>query len=124
MPPRRFHNAARSYSVRNSAQFAAVEFLSLESRRLMHVDPNNPNHVDELPDDLGVFPVITADPTTGSGGAPGGATASSPLSAVPALSSRPPASAKIYLDFTGDTTNTWGSYRPGATPAYDTDGDS
>ena len=32
----------------------------------MHVDPNNPNHVDELPDDLGVFPVITANPTTGN----------------------------------------------------------
>ena len=115
----------RSRSVRNSARLAAVEFLSLESRRLMHVDPNDPNHVDELPNDLGTFPIITADPTTGSGGTTGsGVAASSPLSAVPALSSRPSAYAKIYLDFTGDTTSTWGSYHPGTTPAYDTDGDA
>ncbi len=31
--------------------------------------------------------------------------------------------AKIYLDFVGDTTATYGSYTPGTTPAYDIDGD-
>jgi hypothetical protein len=48
----------------------------------------------------------------------------SPLSAIPALDSRASAAAKIYLDFNGDTSATWGSYRPGTTPAYDTDGDA
>src|ERR1043166_5539561 len=31
--------------------------------------------------------------------------------------------AKIYLDFDGDTTATYGNYTPGTTPAYDIDGD-
>lgn len=42
---------------------------------------------------------------------------------VPAYSSRPGAAAKLYLDFDGDVTNSWGSYSPGTTPAYDIDGD-
>jgi hypothetical protein len=46
-----------------------------------------------------------------------------PLSDVPQESSRPGAPATIYLDFTGDTSTTWGGLVPGTTPAYDTDGD-
>lgn len=46
-----------------------------------------------------------------------------PLSDCPQLSSNPGAPATIYLDFTGDTTSAWGTYAPGTTPAYDTDGD-
>lgn len=43
---------------------------------------------------------------------------------VPAMSSRPSATAKIYLDFNGDIARQWGSYSVPATPAYDTDGDA
>jgi len=46
-----------------------------------------------------------------------------PLS-VPALSSRPGARAKLYLDFDGDFSTSWGSYSPGTTPAYTTDADA
>jgi hypothetical protein len=105
-----------------NARRSPSALISLERRILMHVDPNDPTHHDELPDDLGVYPVITAGTTTGDGSTtPAASTV--PLSSVPALSSRPAATAKLYLDFTGDTTNIWGSYRPGTTPAYDTDGD-
>ena len=43
---------------------------------------------------------------------------------VPALSSLPSARVKLFLDFDGDVTNRWGSYSPGATPAYDQDGNA
>jgi hypothetical protein len=52
---------------------------------------------------------------------------------VPAYSSRPAASVKLFLDFDGDFTAEWGQlsgnidaprYHPGATPAYDLDGDT
>lgn len=46
------------------------------------------------------------------------------LSAVPALSSRPGATQKLYLDFDGDYTATWGTYHPNSTPAYDSDGNA
>lgn len=42
---------------------------------------------------------------------------------VPSYSSRPTASAKLYLDFDGDYASIWGAYSPGTTPAYDNDGD-
>jgi hypothetical protein len=45
------------------------------------------------------------------------------LGSIPAYNSYPGASATLYLDFDGDVTPTWGSYHPGTTPAYDTDGD-
>jgi hypothetical protein len=50
-------------------------------------------------------------------------TRSSESLSVPALSSRPTATAKLYLDFDGDFTASWGPYVPGTTPAYDTDDD-
>ena len=105
-----------------------MQMGGLERRVMMHVDPNNPTHVDELPDDLGVFPVINSDlihagvPSSSVAGS--AASASLPFSAVPAMESNPTAAAKLYLDFTGDTTSSWGSFRPGTTPAYDTDGDA
>src|SRR5258708_26098028 len=49
--------------------------------------------------------------------------AGSALSSIPALSSRPSASAKIYLDFDGASAQSWGSYNVTTTPAYDQDGD-
>ncbi|HRK30764.1 MAG TPA: hypothetical protein PLD59_06765 [Tepidisphaeraceae bacterium] len=48
--------------------------------------------------------------------------AGGPLS-VPVLSSRPSARAKLYLDFDGDFTSSWGTLSPGATPAYSLDND-
>src|SRR5262245_33974681 len=41
---------------------------------------------------------------------------------VPQLSSRPGASATLYLDFNGHTESRWGGYSNVSTPAYDTDG--
>ena len=78
--------------------------------------------VDELvlPD---VLPAVEASGTDGSAAASPQA-ANVPLSSVPQLNSLPSASAKIYLNFTGDVTSSWGSYTPGFTPAYDTDGDA
>src|SRR5689334_2216724 len=42
---------------------------------------------------------------------------------APIYHSLPSATAKLYLDFTGDVNNNWGGYTPGVTPAYDIDGD-
>lgn len=45
---------------------------------------------------------------------------------VPVFNSNPGAKATLFLDFDGDTTATWdtgGSYHPGTTPAFDSDGD-
>lgn len=119
---RRFSNFSRSRSKRTWPTPGTVELIGLERRIMMHVDPNDPTHVDELPDDLGVFPAIQATAT--SVGTTAAASATVPLTSVPVLDSNAAASTKIYLDFTGDTTSTWGSYRPGTTPAYDTDGDA
>src|SRR5258706_15649576 len=58
------------------------------------------------------------------GGTTTGSTLSAPLTEVTVLINNAAAAAKIYLDFTGDNTSTWGSYHPGVTPAYDTDGDA
>ena len=50
------------------------------------------------------------------------ALAASTPTGVPALSSNPSASVKLYIDFDGDYTSSWGAYSPGQTPAYDMDG--
>lgn len=69
------------------------------------------------------MPLAGAAEGSPSGGtAAAGAAATYPLNSIPALHSRPGAFAKLYLDFDGDTTATWGTYSPGTTPAYDTDG--
>ncbi len=87
----------------------------LEARLLMHA-----SHV--LPDVDFDYPVMNADATTVAPTT--SATATYPLSAIPVLNSRPGAADKLYLDFDGDTTSTWGTYRPGTTPAYDQYGDA
>jgi hypothetical protein len=103
--------------------------MLLEARLLLCADGD-----ELLPSDLGTYPVIegptivapgkTATATGATSTATGSvAAATSPLSAIPVLNSRPNATAKLYLDFDGDTTQNWGSYRPGTTPAYDQDGD-
>jgi len=43
---------------------------------------------------------------------------------APALNSRPGAFAKLFLDFDGDFTASWGSSSPGTTPPYSIDGDT
>ena len=58
-----------------------------------------------------------------SGAASGPALAGSPLSSLPQLSSNSGATAKLFLDFNGSTTATWGSYSNIVTKVYDTDGD-
>jgi hypothetical protein len=47
-----------------------------------------------------------------------------PLSSLPVLNSVPSATAKLFLDFNGSTTGTWGSYSNVSTPVYDQDGDA
>src|SRR6266536_2649192 len=106
---------------------AAFEVVGLERRLLMCVDAlgHDDGGLDELPSDLGTYPAIHEQATVTADGATTGsattAAAGASLSGVPALSSHPTAYAKLYLDFDGDTTSTWGSYSPGTTPAYDTD---
>jgi hypothetical protein len=101
--------------------------LPLEARRLFCADPAH----DHFAEALGTFPVIDAAstemslPISGGGVAIAAAAsvATSPLDSIPALDSRPIASAKLFLDFDGDVTPIWGDSRPGVTPAYDQDGD-
>src|SRR5262245_15905540 len=42
---------------------------------------------------------------------------------VPVLSSNPSATAKLYLDFDGDSGGAWNSFNVSAVPAYGTDSD-
>jgi hypothetical protein len=52
----------------------------------------------------------------------GGFSSSLPEGTLPLLSSRPGATAKLFLDFDGHFQATWGSWSNATTPAYDTDG--
>ncbi len=47
-----------------------------------------------------------------------------PEESLPLLSSRPNATAKLFLDFNGNLQASWGSYLNVSTPAYDTDGNT
>jgi len=60
-------------------------------------------------------------PDAGSGDS-GGAVASLPEGTLPLLSSRPGATAKLFLDFNGNFQASWGGWSNVNTPAYDTDG--
>ena len=73
---------------------------------------------------LGTYPatpVVTSAQATNAQVASAEVAAVQPLTAIPELNSRPAATAKLYLDFDGDVTPTWGTNAPGTTPAYDTD---
>src|SRR5687767_8676867 len=105
---------------RTSSQ-RSFQIASLERRLLMCVEHLHGH----LPEDLGTFGVeldvphnadTLTDPSATSG------LAAAPLTAIPALSSRPGAPAKLFLDFDGDVTSTWGQFAPGTTSAYDQDG--
>src|SRR3712207_6232654 len=98
----------------------AVKFVldSLESRLLMCSD----HGVGRMGIEIGSFPALQQEPAAASLTLePSVVAAPVPVSTPPALNSKPGAHAKLYLDFNGDTTSTWGSYRPGTTPAFDTD---
>jgi hypothetical protein len=56
--------------------------------------------------------------------APNMSSVTHPLSDVPALSSLPGASASLYLNFTGDSTQSYGRWGYITTPAFDQDGDA
>src|SRR5205814_9975265 len=66
---------------------------------------------------------VATDPTAGPPTA-SGATSPATAGAVPVLHSNSSATAKLYLDFRGSSDPTWGSYNPGATPAYSQDADT
>ena len=69
----------------------------------------------------GLNSLAAAETVTGTGG--GLALAGSPLSSLPQLSSNPNATAKLYLDFNGNTQASWGGYTNVVTKVFDTDGD-
>ncbi|HYE19358.1 MAG TPA: fibronectin type III domain-containing protein [Tepidisphaeraceae bacterium] len=94
----------------------------LEVRRLLSGSGLCINEPWELHTDLPVLEAAAATTTLSTPTAKPAAVF--PLTAIPALSSRPGAPAKLYLDFNGDSTAAWGSYRPGTTPAYDIDGNA
>ena len=62
--------------------------------------------------------VQESEPVGGSEGSGG----ELPEESLPLLSSRPNATAKLFLDFNGNLQATWGSYLNVSTPSYDTDG--
>ncbi|HEY7115245.1 MAG TPA: fibronectin type III domain-containing protein [Tepidisphaeraceae bacterium] len=111
---------------RQLAEATRVEIAELEARVLFHASPIPGWEL--IVDDDGGIELPPADPslvqTQDAGGGTGATGASVPLASVPLLSSRPSASAKIYLDFLGDVAQTWGSYNVPATPAYSQDADT
>ena len=84
----------------------------LEPRRLMHFDPNDPDHFDPVP----LTPVGTSaqlSPHVGPFVAAGAS------NSIPALNSDPDATAQLYLDFNGYASTSWAGKTTGVTPAYD-----
>jgi hypothetical protein len=109
-----------------------MEFAMLEPRMLFCA--LHDGGLDDLPANLGTFPAIHNDLDTDYPGAAGtagdttgtvsGTTVPVSIGAVPVLNSNSSATAKLYLDFTGSSDPTWGSYNPGTTPAYSQDADT
>lgn len=88
----------------------------LESRILMHFDPDDPDHFDPVP----LSPVKTATKLSPHVGPFKSATATA---SIPALNSDADATAQLFLDFNGAPATSWGNMTSAITPAYDTDGD-
>lgn len=119
---------------RGRIQRTGLRLEALEARMLMTANGADPSQftlshgsgVCHCPvctgEGLDQIPAYEAAATVG-GYATAGYAASSPLAALPALSSRPTATAKIYLDFNGHTEAVWGEFRNVVTPVYDVDGD-
>ena len=100
---------------------SSFQIVALERRLLMCAEHLQQSH---LPADLGIFPVqmdVPAGADVAAAVSMDGLAVSASLP-LTALSSRPGATAKLYLDFNGDVSASWGELRPGTTPAYDQDG--
>src|SRR6266566_4667930 len=121
-PMKKITHSRRRLSRNSNTTRRSLELAALEPRMLLSavVSSCDVSHkVDTLPA-LVVdtdFPGMPADPTTGTPTTPSGA-------AVPVLHSDSGAAAKLYLDFSGSSDPTWGSYNPGTTPAYSQDSDT
>jgi Ca2+-binding RTX toxin-like protein len=91
-----------------AARTAGELITQLEPRRLLSDVP------------IGISPVVDT-PGVRFVDTPGGLR----YSTVPALSSKPKATKKLYIDFDGDTTPQWTgvNFQPGTTPAFDANGD-
>jgi Metallo-peptidase family M12B Reprolysin-like len=108
-PPSR--RAKKSHTA--TRMFARLGLEALEQRRLLHAGHEDEDMDPQVFELLGAVPEPPpADP----------AATTSPLSSIPALSSLPNATAKLYLDFDGYFESIWGSYSSITTPAYDQDG--
>lgn len=95
---------------------AAAGIERLESRTLMHFDPDH-DHFDPVP----LAPVIDGtklSPHTGP------FKDVDEMGTIPALNSNEDATAQLYLDFDGSSSMSWAGKTTGLTPAYDTDGDA
>src|SRR2546430_9638540 len=110
----------------------SMELAMLEPRMLFCA--LHDGGLDDLPTNLGTFPAIHAEvdtdypgdaaDTTGATATVSGATVPVSIGAVPVRHSNSSATAKLYLDFSGSSDPTWGSYSPGTTPAYSQDADT
>jgi len=99
---------------------AAFDLAALETRLLYCVDGG-------LGTDFGTYPMIMGPSLLMSGSTTSTGTVAGAVGVsggVPALSSNPSATAKLYIDFNGAAAQSWGSFSVPATPAYDQDGDA
>lgn len=93
---------------------AILEYL--EARVLQHAGDDHDHEVEP--------PVPYLDPNLSLQATFQPATAGSPLSSLPQLSSRSGAHAKLYLDFNGAAAEHWGSYNTTTTRAFTLDSDA
>ncbi|MCX5660515.1 MAG: right-handed parallel beta-helix repeat-containing protein [Planctomycetota bacterium] len=104
-------------------------FEPLESRVLLSSAPTLDFTVADIAAQIDVLPVWAGEYPAGEAPLLIPQGAALPLSSLPALSSRPAATAKLYLDFDGDTVSNWAydsktgqAFHPNTIPAYDVDG--
>src|SRR5690349_4114687 len=112
---RGIHSARKSN--RRVRRTAGTMIQQLESRLLMHFDPNDPNHFDPVP----MAPIVgelKLSPHVGP------FEPVDEVGTIPALNSNPDATAELYIDFDGNASTVWAGKTTGVTPAYDTDGDA
>jgi hypothetical protein len=94
----------------------------LEPRRLFAALAHADDHAShDHAGDICILPPPIATPPGTTTSSPARRTASSDAYEIPALSSRPSAAKRIFLDFDGDTINSWGGHQPGVLGAMDYD---
>src|SRR5882762_5322245 len=123
---------SRRLSRNSNTTRRTLELAALEPRMLLCA--LHDHGIDDLPANLGTFPAVHAELDTDYPGMPADTSAGTAIvsgasvpvsaSAVPTLHSNASASAKLYLDFSGSSDPTWGTYNPGTTPAYSQDADT